>query len=95
MIPHLLLVSEARQETRPSDLKLVTKTYYYIDFKLFVDVVKYKMYMMKRGIEDLIKNVKNPPLFERTQHYLIRSWIIRGTSAPSARRLMQPWSSRA
>jgi len=31
--------------------------YYFIDYKMFVDVVKYKMYLMKKCIEDKIKNV--------------------------------------
>jgi transcription initiation factor TFIIE subunit alpha len=42
---------------RPSDQKLLNRTYYYIDFKMFVDVLKYKMYKMKKSIEDQMKNV--------------------------------------
>lgn len=46
-----------RQEVRPSDQKLINKTYFYIDFKMFVDVLKYRMYMMKKSIEDQMRNV--------------------------------------
>jgi transcription initiation factor TFIIE subunit alpha len=48
---------EARQETRPSDLKMVSRTFYYIDYKQFVDVVKYRIYKMRRGLEESMKNV--------------------------------------
>lgn len=51
-----LLRSEARQEVRASDQKLITKTYYYLDFKGFVDVVKWRTYMMRKGLEDAMRN---------------------------------------
>lgn len=54
----LIVWSEVRQEVRPSDQKLLNRTYYYIDFKMFVDVLKYRMYMMKKSIEDQMKNVR-------------------------------------
>lgn len=58
------MISDSRQEVRPSDQKMVNKTYYYIDYKTFVDVVKYKMYMMKKSIEDQLQTVQNLPFYQ-------------------------------
>lgn len=42
---------------RPSDQKTINKTFYYIDYREFIDVVKYKMYRMKKSFEDSMKHV--------------------------------------
>ncbi len=52
-----LLAVESRQEVRQSDQKTVNRTYYYIDFVMFVNVVKYKLYMMKKQLESQLKSV--------------------------------------
>jgi transcription initiation factor TFIIE subunit alpha len=53
-----LIRRESRQEVRPSDQKTINKTFYYIDYREFVDVVKYKMYRMKKSFEDSMKHVQ-------------------------------------
>lgn len=50
--------SHSRQETR-EDEKVVSRSYYYIDFALFADVVKLRLYKMRKYLEDKVKNVDN------------------------------------
>lgn len=42
-------------EPRKQDQRLVPKTYYYIDYKEFVDVVKWKMYKMQTIVRDNLR----------------------------------------
>ncbi|KAG2231685.1 hypothetical protein INT48_005168 [Thamnidium elegans] len=44
-----------RMEPRKQDQRLVPKTYYYIDYKEFVDVVKWKMYKMQTIVRDNLR----------------------------------------
>lgn len=44
-----------RMEPRKQDQRLVPKTYYYIDYKEFVDVVKWKMYKMQTLVRDNLR----------------------------------------
>jgi transcription initiation factor TFIIE subunit alpha len=39
--------------------KPLTKSFYYLDYKQLVDVVKYKMYKIRKSFEDSMKNVGN------------------------------------
>ncbi|KAI9256195.1 hypothetical protein BY458DRAFT_519646 [Sporodiniella umbellata] len=42
-------------EPRKPDQRMVPKTYYYIDYKEFVDVVKWKMYKMQTLVRDKLR----------------------------------------
>ncbi|CEG64753.1 hypothetical protein RMATCC62417_01673 [Rhizopus microsporus] len=44
-----------RMEPRKPDQRMVPKTYYYIDYKEFVDVVKWKMYKMQTIVRDKLR----------------------------------------
>lgn len=44
-----------RMEPRKPDQRMVPKTYYYIDYKEFVDVVKWKMYKMQTLVRDKLR----------------------------------------
>ncbi|KAI8382984.1 hypothetical protein BD560DRAFT_385717 [Blakeslea trispora] len=44
-----------RMEPRKQDQRMVPKTYYYIDYKEFVDVVKWKMYKMQTIVRDKLR----------------------------------------
>lgn len=52
-----LIKSISRQETREYDGKLFHRTYYYIELGVFADAVKYRLFLMRRALEDKIKNV--------------------------------------
>lgn len=52
-----LIKTISRQETREYDGRLFHRTYYYIDFGIFADVVKYRLYLMRKTLEERIKNV--------------------------------------
>ncbi|RUS21140.1 ubiquinone biosynthesis protein COQ7-domain-containing protein [Endogone sp. FLAS-F59071] len=45
-----LLKMVTKMEPRKADQRAVPKTYYYIDYKQFVDVVKWKMYKMQTSV---------------------------------------------
>lgn len=51
-----LVKCEARQQPR-ADEKLITRNYLYIDYKQFVDVVKFRIFKMRQSVEDMIKRV--------------------------------------
>ena len=44
-------------ETRPDRRAPLTSTYWYIDYKQFVDVVKYKLHRMQSRLQELLKAV--------------------------------------
>lgn len=44
-------------EARKQDQRAVPKTYYYLDYKEFVDVVKWKMYKMQTIVRDNLRTV--------------------------------------
>ncbi|KAG2188925.1 hypothetical protein INT44_004067 [Umbelopsis vinacea] len=44
-----------KQEARAPDQRAVPKTYYYIDYKQFVNVVKWKMYKMQTSVRDTLR----------------------------------------
>ena len=44
-------------EARKQDQRPVPKTYYYLDYKEFVDVVKWKMYKMQTIVRDNLRTV--------------------------------------
>ncbi|PVU91820.1 hypothetical protein BB559_003978 [Furculomyces boomerangus] len=46
-----LLRSQARMESRKSDQKPISRTYYHLDYKLFVDVVKWRMWKLQEIIK--------------------------------------------
>lgn len=48
--------SETKQQPR-ADGKLITRNYFYIDYKQFVDIVKYRIYKMRHSVEEMIKKV--------------------------------------
>ncbi|RUS29568.1 hypothetical protein BC938DRAFT_480511, partial [Jimgerdemannia flammicorona] len=50
-----LLKMITRNEPRKADQRAIPKTYYYIDYKQFVDVVKWKMYKMQSKVLDNLK----------------------------------------
>lgn len=52
-----LIKSISRQETREHDGKLFHRTYYYIELGVFADAVKYRLLLMRRTLEEKIKNV--------------------------------------
>lgn len=45
-------------EPRKADQRAVPKTYYYIDYKQFVDVVKWKMYKMQTSVRANLRTVR-------------------------------------
>jgi transcription initiation factor IIE alpha subunit len=50
--------SVQKQEARAPDQRAVPKTYYYIDYKQFVNVVKWKMYKMQTSVRDTLRTVR-------------------------------------
>lgn len=44
-------------EARKQDQRPVPRTYYYLDYKEFVDVVKWKMYKMQTIVRDNLRRV--------------------------------------
>jgi transcription initiation factor IIE alpha subunit len=53
-----LFSSEMKYETRGTfKKKMIQLTYWYIDYKQFVDVVKYKLYKMRQTVEASLKKV--------------------------------------
>ncbi|KAI9014539.1 hypothetical protein CLU79DRAFT_820571 [Phycomyces nitens] len=50
-----LLKMATRMEARKQDQRPVPKTYYYLDYKEFVDVVKWKMYKMQTIVRDNLR----------------------------------------
>ena len=53
----VLLRRATRMEARKQDQRPVPKTYYYLDYKEFVDVVKWKMYKMQTNVRDNLRTV--------------------------------------
>lgn len=51
--------SVQKQEARAPDQRAVPKTYYYIDYKQFVNVVKWKMYKMQTSVRDTLRTVRS------------------------------------
>ncbi|KAL1917931.1 uncharacterized protein VTP21DRAFT_3765 [Calcarisporiella thermophila] len=47
-----LLRSEQRNEPRKPDQRLIPRVYYFIDYKQFVDVVKWRMFKMQRTVRE-------------------------------------------
>lgn len=52
-----LIKCKVRQEERSYDGKPIQRTYFYIDYGSFADVVKYRLHGMRRLLEDKLKNV--------------------------------------
>lgn len=48
--------SETKQQPR-ADGKIITRNFFYIDYKQFVDIVKYRIYKMRHSVEEMIKKV--------------------------------------
>lgn len=57
MLIVVVLSRLVRQEMRSSDEKFIPRTYYFIDFAAFADVVKLRLFKMRKQLEDRIKNV--------------------------------------
>ena len=57
MLLFVLLNRATRMEARKQDQRPVPKTYYYLDYKEFVDVVKWKMYKMQTNVRDNLRTV--------------------------------------
>ena len=57
-----LLRRATRMEARKQDQRPVPKTYYYLDYKEFVDVVKWKMYKMQTNVRDNLRTVNYLPI---------------------------------
>ena len=56
----IILFSETKQQPR-ADGKIITRNYFYIDYKQFVDIVKYRIYKMRHSVEEMIKKVRKRP----------------------------------
>ncbi|PJF16447.1 Transcription initiation factor IIE subunit alpha [Paramicrosporidium saccamoebae] len=54
-----LIKSEVRLESRGLDERPFNRTFYYIDLAIFADVVKYRLHMMRKTLEDRVKNDVN------------------------------------
>ena len=54
---YIFLKSETKQQPR-ADGKIITRNFFYIDYKQFVDIVKYRIYKMRQSVEEMIKRVK-------------------------------------
>lgn len=67
--------SVQKQEARAPDQRAVPKTYYYIDYKQFVNVVKWKMYKMQTSVRDTLRTVRSWKILG-TQYCAIRTWHI-------------------
>ncbi|ORZ19637.1 hypothetical protein BCR42DRAFT_410163 [Absidia repens] len=52
---HRLLRMGTRMENRKQDQRPIPKTFYYLDYKEFVDVVKWKMYKMQMVVRDNLR----------------------------------------
>jgi transcription initiation factor TFIIE subunit alpha len=54
-----LIKSEVRLESRGPEERPFNRTFYYIDLATFADVVKYRLHMMRKTLEDRVKNDVN------------------------------------
>ncbi|KAI8332898.1 hypothetical protein BC941DRAFT_435691 [Chlamydoabsidia padenii] len=52
---HRLIKMGSRMENRKQDQRPIPKTFYYLDYKEFVDVVKWKMYKMQMVVRDNLR----------------------------------------
>ena len=48
--------SETKQQPK-ADGKIISRNYFYFDYKQFVDIVKYRIYRMRQSVEEMIKRV--------------------------------------
>lgn len=46
-----------RNEVKEGSIKATSRSYYYIDYKTFIDVVKWKMFKIRKNIEDKLRDV--------------------------------------
>ena len=53
----IFIISETKQQPR-ADGKIINRNYFYIDYKQFVDIVKYRIYKMRQSVEEMIKKVQ-------------------------------------
>jgi len=52
-------------EARKPDQRQIPNTYYYLDYKIFVDVVKYKIHKMRGALDAVVtKQEINSPAFK-------------------------------
>jgi transcription initiation factor TFIIE subunit alpha len=45
-------------EARKPDQRAIPNTYYFLDYKMFVDVVKYKIHRMGKELDAVMSKVK-------------------------------------
>ena len=53
----LNLCSLTKLEARKPDQRPIPNTYYYLDYKIFVDVVKYKIHRMGKELDSVMSKV--------------------------------------
>lgn len=51
--------SITKHEARKPDQRPIPNTYYYLDYKIFVDVVKYKIHKMGKKLDANMQQVQN------------------------------------
>ena len=49
--------SYRRNEYQPPNPRPLLKTYYYIDYQQFIDNVKWRMWRIRKAIDDKLRNV--------------------------------------
>jgi transcription initiation factor TFIIE subunit alpha len=54
-----LILRFTRQESKKADQRPVPKTYYVIDYRKIVDVVKWKLYQVKLKVNEKVLKVLN------------------------------------
>lgn len=58
ILTYIIVYSETKQQPR-ADGKIINRNYFYIDYKQFVDIVKYRIYKMRHSVEEMIKKVRS------------------------------------
>lgn len=89
-----LIKTHVRPEVREYDGKTFSRTYYYIDFALFADVVRYRLYQMRISLEQKVKNVPSP--FVRLEicghrRVMIDDIFVAGVKRPTPHWTPFPW----
>lgn len=57
LVYHPIANSHRRNELRPGAMKATARTWYYIDFQRTIDNIKWKMFKIRKQIDDKLRNV--------------------------------------
>lgn len=71
---------------------MITRNYFYIDYKQFVDIVKYRIYKMRHSVEEMIKKVTTKRKVNLRKILISRKWRAKATFVLIVRQFSVPWT---